>query len=177
VEDAAEQGFRVATRRIADPLQARAAAEAEAGAPVAVWARGEDVMTAHGVAARLEFTGRDRVPGASAAWRALTAAAVVDDAAGVPGSGLIAFGAFAFADDSAAVSTLIVPRRVVGVRDGTAFVTEVTGKVSRPDVAAAYGVAKARGYSVVVPRGADVCAFGIDTTGNAANPLLGCRTP
>lgn len=60
---------------------------------------------------------------------------------------------------------------------GGAFVTEVTGKIARPDVAAAYGVSRARGYSVVVPRGVDVCAFGIDTTGNASNPLLGCRTP
>ncbi|HWH27712.1 MAG TPA: transglycosylase family protein [Mycobacteriales bacterium] len=47
----------------------------------------------------------------------------------------------------------------------------------RPDVARAYGVPEARGYSVVVPAGSDICSFAIDTTGTAAHRLLDCQSP
>ena len=48
-------------------------------------------------------------------WRS----AVVRDEVGVPGTGPVAFGSFAFADDSAAGATLVVPEVVVGRRDGS----------------------------------------------------------
>lgn len=48
---------------------------------------------------------------------------------------------------------------------------------SRPDVARAYGVPEVRGYDVVVPAGTEVCSYAIDTTGRAANSLLGCKAP
>lgn len=47
------------------------------------------------------------------------------DPLGIPGTGLIAFGAFAFADDSEAASVLVVPRIVVGRRDGVSWVTRI----------------------------------------------------
>ena len=48
---------------------------------------------------------------------------------------------------------------------------------ARPDVARAYGVPEVRGYDVVVPAGSEICSFAIDTTGNAGNRLIGCKTP
>lgn len=82
-----------------------------------------DGVIGFGEALRLEFSGPDRVAQAARAWREVRAD--VDDRVRLPGSGLIAFGSFAFADDSAAASVLIVPRVVVGRRDGTMFVTTV----------------------------------------------------
>jgi menaquinone-specific isochorismate synthase len=84
-------------------------------------------MVGYGVAARLEFSGPDRLRDAATAWRALVRGREEDREVQVAGAGLVAFGTFAFADDSAATSVLVVPRRVVGRRSGTAFVTDVTG--------------------------------------------------
>ena len=50
---------------------------------------------------------------------------MVDDPVQLRGSGLVAFGTFAFADDSAATSVLIVPRVVVGRRRGKAWLTAI----------------------------------------------------
>lgn len=88
--------------------------------------RGEGVAGV-GEALRLEFRGPDRIREAAAAWKRIAAAARIDDAVGLPGSGLVAFGAFAFADASPRASVLIVPRVVVGRRNGVAFVTRVDG--------------------------------------------------
>src|SRR4051794_12350472 len=112
---------------IADVAAADAVAEREAGEPSAVWAGGDDRMVGYGVAARLEFSGPDRLRNASAAWGALVRGHEEVLEARVPGAGLVAFGTFAFADDSSATSVLLVPRRIVGRRSGTAFVTDVQG--------------------------------------------------
>lgn len=74
-----------------------------------LWLRKGEGIAGIGEALRLEFSGPDRIRDASTAWRATTAAATVDDAVRTPGTGLVAFGTFAFADESAAASTLIVP--------------------------------------------------------------------
>ncbi|MFC4244263.1 isochorismate synthase MenF [Gryllotalpicola reticulitermitis] len=79
-----------------------------------------------GEALRLEFSGPTRVADAAEAWRAISAAAHVVDPLRVPGSGLVAFGTFAFADDSAATSVLIVPALIVGRRDGQSWLTRVS---------------------------------------------------
>ena len=119
--------FSAATREISDIGGADDAAAAEFGAPVAVWARGEDRLLAFGVAHRVVASGAHRIRDAADAWRALTAGARIDDPVRLPGTGLIALGAFAFADASTTPSTLLVPRRVVGRRDGVTFVTDVEG--------------------------------------------------
>jgi menaquinone-specific isochorismate synthase len=94
--------------------------------PLLFMRRGEGVAGL-GEAARLEFRGPDRIRQAADAWREIAAAATVRDEVGLSGSGLIAFGAFAFADDSACTSVLIVPRVVVGRRDGVSWVTRIDG--------------------------------------------------
>ncbi|WP_297343903.1 isochorismate synthase MenF [Amnibacterium sp.] len=125
--DRAAGEFSAATREISDIGGADDAATAEFGAPVAVWARGEDRLLAFGVAHRVVSSGARRIREAADAWRALIAGARIDDPLRLPGTGLIALGAFAFADGSATPSTLVVPRRVVGRRDGVAFVTDIGG--------------------------------------------------
>jgi menaquinone-specific isochorismate synthase len=94
--------------------------------PLAFVREGDGII-GFGEAVRLEFRGPTRIQDAAEAWRGLAADATVEDAAGVPGSGLVAFGSFAFAADSAAASVLIVPEVIVGRRAGTCFVTSVDG--------------------------------------------------
>lgn len=86
-----------------------------------------DGIAGIGEALRLEFAGATRIADAAAAWRDVAAAAHVDDEVGVRGSGLVSFGAFTFDDTSARTSVLIVPRVVLGRRDGVGWITRVNG--------------------------------------------------
>ena len=85
-----------------------------------------------GEALRLEFHGPTRMTDAAAAWRAVVAAAHVTDAVNLPGSGLVALGSFAFSDDSAATSVLIVPSVIIGRRDGRSWITRVNSDAPIP---------------------------------------------
>ncbi|MDN3479436.1 chorismate-binding protein [Curtobacterium sp. APC 4022] len=118
----AVQPLTVSTRILDDPgavLRHTLAAH-----PMA-FVRGGDGIVGIGEALRFEFSGPSRMRDASALWRQVVAAAVVDDPVRLRGSGLVAFGTFAFADDSAATSVLIVPRVVVGRRRGRAWITAI----------------------------------------------------
>ncbi|WP_349627330.1 isochorismate synthase [Leifsonia sp. C5G2] len=90
-----------------------------------LWLRKGEGMAAVGEVLRLEFSGPDRIQQASAAWRATAAAAVVDDAVRTPGTGLVAFGTFAFDDESTATSTLIVPELIIGRRGARSWITRI----------------------------------------------------
>ena len=92
--------------------------------PLAWLRRGEGIV-AWGIAASCRTSGPDRFTDTVDWWRAVTAAAQVDDAVAVPGTGLISVGSLAFADDPGE-SVMVVPRVVVGVRGKTAWITEVT---------------------------------------------------
>lgn len=94
--------------------------------PLLFMRRGEGIAGL-GIAARLEFRGPDRIRDAAAAWQRIAADSTVRDEVGRSGTGLVAFGAFAFADDSACRSVLIVPRVIVGRRDGVSWVTRIDG--------------------------------------------------
>ncbi|RKT33266.1 isochorismate synthase [Microbacterium sp. AG1240] len=59
-------------------------------------------------------------------WRAIAAAAEIDDPVGLPGTGLIALGSFTFDPRSAKASTLTVPWIVVGRRGGRSWVTRIS---------------------------------------------------
>lgn len=117
----------VALRAVTEPVDDAASLleYASAARPLVALRRGDGIVGI-GEVARLTFTGADRLARAAAAWRALAAAARVDDAVHQPGSGLVAFGAFAFADSSTAESVLIVPELVVGRRDGVSWVTRIS---------------------------------------------------
>lgn len=88
--------------------------------------RGEGIAGL-GEALRLEFSGPSRIQDAADAWREIAAAATVEDPVALSGTGLVAFGAFAFSDDSTATSVLIVPRVIIGRRDGVSWVTRIDG--------------------------------------------------
>lgn len=88
------------------------------------WRHGEGLIGL-GEALRLEFSGPERFKQASAAWAKLTERALVTDEVKLPGTGLVALGTFAFADDSADTSVLIVPEIIIGRREGRTWVTYV----------------------------------------------------
>lgn len=115
--------FPVTIRRVASAADERELAAARFGAPTAVWRHEGASRTGFGTAARLVLRGPARIQEAIGRWRALVAAARVES--DVAGAALLAFGAFAFADDSAADSVLLVPRVVVVERPGGAFRIDV----------------------------------------------------
>ncbi|MHB1170972.1 MAG: isochorismate synthase [Lacisediminihabitans sp.] len=90
-----------------------------------LWQRRGFGIAGIGTAVRLEFSGTDRMRDAAAAWHQLVAAASVTDALARPGTGLVAFGSFAFADHSAQTSVLIVPTTVIGRDTEQSWVTRV----------------------------------------------------
>jgi len=75
--------------------------------------------------------GAQRFHEASAAWSALVGSAQVDNPLGVPGSGLVCFGTFTFADESSHTSVMIVPQVVIGVMGNTSWRTDIAVADSR----------------------------------------------
>jgi len=99
--------------------------------PLAFVRDGEGIVGV-GELLRLEFRGADRFTNAAAAWSELSRTTIVHDSVKRAGTGLVALGSFAFADSSKAVSVLIVPRLILGSRDGIHWVTSITvGEVGR----------------------------------------------
>ena len=89
------------------------------------WLRRGDGLVGCGVAAELRTSGAGRFAEANEWWRALTARAIVRSDVDEPGSGLVAFGTFAFADEPGD-SALIVPEVILGRRGDTAWLTTVS---------------------------------------------------
>jgi menaquinone-specific isochorismate synthase len=90
-----------------------------------VWRRRGFGITGHGVAARFEFTGASRMADAAAAWHAVVAAASITDPLALPGTGLVAFGSFAFSPASSTSSVLVIPSVVVGRAEGRFWLTRI----------------------------------------------------
>ena len=116
----------IATTREIDPADAAGAADllpfTDPHHPLAWLRRGDGVVGAGGVLRSSSFPG---ATDAAAAWRELTADAEIDDPVRLPGTGLVAFGAFAFDTPSVWPSTLIVPRVVVGRHAGRTWATRI----------------------------------------------------
>jgi menaquinone-specific isochorismate synthase len=103
--------------------------------PVA-WLRRGEGMVAWGRAAELRTRGTTRFADADKWWDETTSRAVVRDEVGEPGSGLVCFGTFAFADEPGE-SVLVVPEIVVGRRAGVTWLTSIgRGDRSAPEVRA-----------------------------------------
>jgi menaquinone-specific isochorismate synthase len=90
-----------------------------------LWMRRGFGLVGLGEALRLEFTGQNRMRDAAAAWRQVAAAATVTDPLAQTGTGLIAMGSFAFSDDSAQTSVLIVPAMVIGRDTHQSWITRI----------------------------------------------------
>jgi menaquinone-specific isochorismate synthase len=87
------------------------------------WLRGPDGLVGWGEVARFTASGPSRFAAADAWWRSFTDRVEIRDEVAVPGSGPVAFASFTFADTSPG-SVLVVPRVLVGRRDGQAWITE-----------------------------------------------------
>ena len=94
-------------------------------APLA-WVRRGDGLVAWGEVVRVEVRGADRFAAAERAWREVLARAIVRDEVRLPGTGPVAFGSFAFDDDAPAGGVVVVPRVVVGRRDGRTWLTTLS---------------------------------------------------
>jgi menaquinone-specific isochorismate synthase len=87
------------------------------------WVRGDEGIVGWGEVARFTMRGPERFAEADAWWRGFTSRLDVRDDVGVAGTGPVAFASFTFAESSPG-SVLIVPRVLVGRRDGRAWITE-----------------------------------------------------
>lgn len=94
------------------------------------WSRRDDAIAGFGAVLTLGSPLSHGAPGLPAAqiaglWRTLAAAASVDDPMGLPGTGLIALGAFVFDARSERPNVLVVPDTIVGRRGGRSWVTRI----------------------------------------------------
>ena len=99
--------------------------------PLVFTRRGEGIAGI-GEALRLEFSGPNRMVDAAEAWKRVAASAEVTDPLALPGTGLVAFGAFAFSDTSSSTSVLIVPNIILGRRNGVSWITRINSDAPLP---------------------------------------------
>ncbi|HET7398868.1 MAG TPA: isochorismate synthase [Intrasporangium sp.] len=92
------------------------------------WVRRGDGLVGWGRALAFPATGPRRFADADAWWRDVAHRAVVRDDVRLPGSGLVCFGSFPFADDSAEPGGLVVPASILGRRDGRTWMTSITAE-------------------------------------------------
>jgi menaquinone-specific isochorismate synthase len=98
------------------------------------WVRAGEGLVAWGEVARVCTEGPHRFARAQDWWQSFCAQLDTRDEVELPGSGPIAFASLAF-DDTPGNSVLVVPRVVVGRRDGRTWVTEFeTGVATGPVV-------------------------------------------
>lgn len=100
-------------------------AEAES-ATLCSWLREGDGLIGWGRAATCLSSGVDRFEQAEAWWDAVRSIAQVHDDVLIPGTGLVAFGSFSFAAESADQSRLVVPQVLIGRRRGRTWRTTIT---------------------------------------------------
>jgi len=101
------------------------------------WLRRGDGLVGWGQAAELRTGGATRFADAGKWWAETTAHAVVRDDVDEPGTGLVCFGSFAFADEPGD-SVLTIPEMVVGRRGGATWLTTISrgglDKLDRKDM-------------------------------------------
>ncbi|GAA2742040.1 chorismate-binding protein [Terrabacter aerolatus] len=90
------------------------------------WVRRGEGLVGWGAALTFESRGADRFAEAEAWWREIGHRAVVRDDVERPGTGLVCFGSFPFAADSAESARLVVPSTIVGRRDGQGWLTTIS---------------------------------------------------
>ena len=78
-----------------------------------------------GEALKITATGSNRITDLDQNWRELVKTAEITDQVNLPGTGLIAFGSIAFADQSTAESVLVIPQLIIGLRDSRLWLTRI----------------------------------------------------
>ena len=96
----------------------------------ASWIERGQGLVGLGRAATFRVRGGTRFTSARVWWDAVRGGAQVVDQVDRPGTGLLAFGAFAFARSSSVDSGLVVPELVVGTSEDAAWVTLITTSAS-----------------------------------------------
>ncbi|MGH3612586.1 MAG: isochorismate synthase [Pseudonocardia sp.] len=114
-------GLRVRTRAVDDP--GRLIDLLPDSRNPLCWVRGQDGLVGWGEVARFTTCGPDRISAADAWWRSFAGRLQVHDEVCLPGTGPVAFASFTFSATSPG-SVLVVPRVVVGRRDGRSWITE-----------------------------------------------------
>lgn len=83
-------------------------------------------LVGFGEAARFEASGLNRIADLAGFWREQVAMSEIVDPLQVQGSGLVGFGSATFSPESTLDSVLIVPRIILGTRDGRTWITKIT---------------------------------------------------
>lgn len=123
------------TREI-DPVE-DLLAYADPADPLAWLRRGDGIVAVDGgVVATIRVpagTEQLRSAAIASAWRDLAQDAVITDPLSLPGTGLVAFGALTFDEDSAVDSVLIVPSLVIGRHRERTWLTSIRSSEASPD--------------------------------------------
>ncbi|MDX1510820.1 MAG: isochorismate synthase [Nitriliruptorales bacterium] len=107
------------------PLASERSLVDHAPADALVWLHGDDGLVAWGEAMRLPIGVSDlRMRAFASALAAIQSTVTVEDDVGLPGSGLVAFASATF-DLEGTASVGIIPRRIVGRRDGVTWTTMI----------------------------------------------------
>ncbi len=131
--DTRGEGLVAHTRRLPVEEAADLLALLPADRPLS-WVRRGEGLVGWGTAAVVRTNGPTRFTDAAKWWAELVAHSSVSDDVEEPGTGLVAFGSFAFAD-SPGDSVLTVPSVVVGRRGRTAWLTTIAPAGRAPDPA------------------------------------------
>ncbi len=90
------------------------------------WLREGDGLIGWGRAATCLTSGTDRFERAQSWWDEVRSIAAIQDDVRIPGTGLVSFGSFSFAAESADMSRLVVPAVLIGRRRGRTWRTTIT---------------------------------------------------
>lgn len=91
-----------------------------------VFVRNGQGLVGFGQAARFESSGADRITQLASQWREQVEQSEITDPLQIQGTGLVGFGSATFSPDSSMKSVLIVPRIILGTRDGRSWITKIT---------------------------------------------------
>lgn len=114
--------LRVRTRAVAAPSNFEVTEYLPQGAMTFI--RNGEGLVGAGVSVQLEAKGEQRFAELDHQFSSICENAIIDDSVGGIGRGLVAFGAIAFSDSSAEKSVLIIPKLLLGIRDGRAWITQ-----------------------------------------------------
>ena len=91
-----------------------------------VFIRNGQGIIGYGEAARFEASGEKRIEQLAAHWKEQVSLAAVQDPLQFQGTGLVGLGSITFSAESEQSSVLVVPRIVLGFRDGRVWLTKIT---------------------------------------------------
>ena len=90
-----------------------------------VFIRGGQGIVGFGEVVRFETSGPNRISEMASIWRDQVSLSEVTDSLRIQCTGLVAFGSVTFSEDSTMNSVLVIPRLVLGTRDGRSWITEI----------------------------------------------------